>query len=653
MIRSEKSEKYYSSDEDEYLLNEEEPLLNIFGCGWLEDNRTALSLADFKIQSSPHPVTQLRNVVKSEGGIQFICKKAVAGSKHTVFLMINYLPDDGVHDKEKTKKVMMVGLNQLGLVEGCEVPIPTDVSMEAEETPINIFAGFGTIFIVSRFGNVFSYGQNRFGVLGHGDEVSLSIPRKIMELDKYRIKAVACGQFHTLAITYTGRLYSWGRNHCGQLGRTPAETEMELVPDRVDFFTNNDKVEQICCGASHCLVLAKISRKDNAVYTLVYAWGDHTRGQLSNAEPRHRWKPQEMRLLTGLTRKMKISVTSIAAGGVHNLALTAPVGQVIAWGGGDYGQLGNGFIWDEPRPKMLNGLKDVFKISAGYRHSMALSTDRITKQTCVYGWGYNGFGELGLGDTNIRLQATRITALDGARVKDVTCGDRHTVFVTDHRPLRNRDDPKLKEFFDLIQLGKGSNVKAVLKARLKQLEMDPTLLDRPDERLLEQTGDKDAPLEQEKFESGLQYCMETKCDPGDWRKKTYDIVFSCAPLRLNTVCMACARRCHRRRHLVTHLRKRVRGDKCDCYYSSHCTIRWSVVREKFDNVAADDECISPSQLRPLLTVLRSPEPLDDADMDDCIGDLAEGDEESDLPRITAAVFEAWYNRHFRKYDEHS
>lgn len=381
MIRSEKSEKYYSSDEDEYLLNDEEPLLNIYSCGWLEDNRTALSVGDFKCQTSPHPIVSMRNPEKRLGGNQFICKKAVAGSKHTVFLMISYIPDDGVHDKMKKKKVMMVGLNQLGVVEDCEVPIPTDILMEEEEeTPIDVFAGFGTIFIVSRFGNVFSYGQNRFGVLGHGDEMSLSIPKQVMGLDKYRIKSVACGQFHTLAITYSGRLYSWGRNQCGQLGRTTEESNMELVPDRVEYFTNNDKVIQICCGANHSLVLAKISRKDNAVYTLVYAWGDHTRGQLSNAEPRYRWKPQEMRLITGMTRKMRISVTHIAAGGIHNLVLTAPVGQVIAWGGGDYGQLGNGYIWDEPRPKMLIGLKDVFKISAGYRHNMALSVDRDTKQ---------------------------------------------------------------------------------------------------------------------------------------------------------------------------------------------------------------------------------------------------------------------------------
>ncbi len=95
-------------------------------------------------------------------------------------------------------------------------------------------------------------------------------------------------------------------------------------------------------------------------------------------------------------------------------------GQVVAWGAGEYGQLGSGFLWDDATPRFVVNLDNVVDISAGfrytkyryfwvtissnfcilyvcmyicYRHSMAIGEN----PTDVYAWGYNGYGELGLG----------------------------------------------------------------------------------------------------------------------------------------------------------------------------------------------------------------------------------------------------------------
>jgi len=45
---------------------------------------------------------------------------------------------------------------------------------------------------------------------------------------------------------------------------------------------------------------------------------------------------------------------------------------VISWGGGDYGQLGHGAMWDDQRPVVVNDLTGVTQIAAGARHSLAL-----------------------------------------------------------------------------------------------------------------------------------------------------------------------------------------------------------------------------------------------------------------------------------------
>lgn len=72
-----------------------------------------------------------------------------------------------------------------------------------------------------------------------------------------------------------------------------------------------------------------------------------------------------------------------------------------------------GYSWDDPQPKFINQLKNVVDIAAGSRHSLALVYSQTTE---VYGWGYNAYGELGLGDVDVRLHPTKITAIKNTRV---------------------------------------------------------------------------------------------------------------------------------------------------------------------------------------------------------------------------------------------
>ncbi len=51
-----------------------------------------------------------------------------------------------------------------------------------------------------------------------------------------------------------------------------------------------------------------------------------------------------------------------------------------------------GGLWDDAKPRIINGLKDVVYISAGLRHSAAIRSER---QVDLLTWGYNGYGELG------------------------------------------------------------------------------------------------------------------------------------------------------------------------------------------------------------------------------------------------------------------
>ena len=71
-----------------------------------------------------------------------------------------------------------------------------------------------------------------FGRLGHGDIVDVFIPKPISGLSGIGIVTVSCGDTHTLALSGTGQLYSFGRNQNGQLGT--GNDEDSLAPAHVE-----------------------------------------------------------------------------------------------------------------------------------------------------------------------------------------------------------------------------------------------------------------------------------------------------------------------------------------------------------------------------------------------------------------------------------
>ena len=67
-------------------------------------------------------------------------------------------------------------------------------------------------------GQVWAWGGNDYGQLGLGDTKKRSVPHRIEALAHAKIREVACGQFHTLAVDEDRVVWSWGRGDSGALG---------------------------------------------------------------------------------------------------------------------------------------------------------------------------------------------------------------------------------------------------------------------------------------------------------------------------------------------------------------------------------------------------------------------------------------------------
>jgi E3 ubiquitin-protein ligase HERC2 len=66
------------------------------------------------------------------------------------------------------------------------------------------------------------------------------------------VTTVSCGYEHSLALTSTGDIYSWGQGEGGLLGHGDYETQS--VPQKVKFFSKK-KVEKAVCGGLHNLAI--------------------------------------------------------------------------------------------------------------------------------------------------------------------------------------------------------------------------------------------------------------------------------------------------------------------------------------------------------------------------------------------------------------
>mmetsp|Transcript_26572 Transcript_26572/g.64133 ORF Transcript_26572/g.64133 Transcript_26572/m.64133 type:complete len:491 (+) Transcript_26572:580-2052(+) len=151
----------------------------------------------------------------------------------------------------------------------------------------------------------------------------------------------------------------------------------------------------------------------------ILAWGSGDTGQLGQGE----YQTSSVPLLLDLSQLDNKSVqwASVAAGEYHSGALTVQ-GKLFTWGMNNAGQLGLGHTERTCRPTAVGSLtgKKVLRFALGATFGVCVIDNSETLS-----WGLNLNGQLGHGDTSDRLEPSVIVQLRGVMLKLVACGGRH------------------------------------------------------------------------------------------------------------------------------------------------------------------------------------------------------------------------------------
>lgn len=116
---------------------------------------------------------------------------------------------------------------------------------------------------------IYAWGASQFGQLGLGKVLQCSSPELVTSLAQETIVDAVAGQYHSVALTADGRIFTWGWGVHGQLGH--GSTDEKATPTLVTALLGVI-VCHVSAGYAHTLALS--------VDGIVYAFGCNVLGQL-------------------------------------------------------------------------------------------------------------------------------------------------------------------------------------------------------------------------------------------------------------------------------------------------------------------------------------------------------------------------------------
>ncbi|CAJ2629893.1 unnamed protein product [Trifolium pratense] len=298
-------------------------------------------------------------------------------------------------------------------------PLESNVVLDV----LQIACGVKHAALVTRQGEMFTWGEESGGRLGHGVGKNVVQPRLVEALASSTVDFVACGEFHTCAVTMAGEIYTWGdgTHNAGLLGH--GTNVSHWLPKRIAGPLEGLQVAFVTCGPWHTALITSTGQ--------LFTFGDGTFGVLGHGDRENISYPREVESLSGLR------TVSVACGVWHTAAIVEVIvtqssasissGKLFTWGDGDKNRLGHGDKDARLEPTCISALIDhnFHRIACGHSLTVGLTTSGR-----VFTMGSTVYGQLGNPQSEGKLPCLVEDKLAGECVEEIACGAYHVTVLT-------------------------------------------------------------------------------------------------------------------------------------------------------------------------------------------------------------------------------
>ena len=276
----------------------------------------------------------------------------------------------------------------------------------------------GNTAVVTRDGDLYTFGYGEDGQLGNGKTQTVRIPQKIQGLPP--IKMVSCGENHTAIVDRNGNLYTFGSGRKGQLG--DGNSGKNYFVSRPQRIQNIPPIEMVACGSEHTVILTK----DGDVYT----FGSCENGKLGNGNIDYRINVTIPQKIENLPPMKMVSCSQ------HHTAIVSRTGDLYTFGSCFFGKLGNGVTHNAivSEPKLIDNLRPVKMVSCGLTHTAV-----VCENGDLYMFGDGRTGALGDGITAETSDKRKVGIPQKVKgipfIISASCGLQYTAIISQNGEL--------------------------------------------------------------------------------------------------------------------------------------------------------------------------------------------------------------------------
>jgi alpha-tubulin suppressor-like RCC1 family protein len=271
----------------------------------------------------------------------------------------------------------------------------TPVEVTGITDAVQVSVGFLNVCAVRANGHIACWGRGTEGQLGNGSSEDSSVPVDVLSIDD--AVEVSAGLNHACAVRKSGKVFCWGTNTNGVLGYGGATTDVKPTPVEVTGISSAISVRSTTSSSSGVHACALLAAGQ------IMCWGHDAAGELGDgAVGADKLEPVAVKDITGA---VQVDVTA------SSTCARLASGEVKCWGSGGSGRCGDGNASEAPRlsPVTVSGLTDAKDIRLADQSACAL---RAAGQ--VVCWGYGTYGRLGNGFSDSQIAPVNVTGLTDA-----------------------------------------------------------------------------------------------------------------------------------------------------------------------------------------------------------------------------------------------